>query len=427
MRSMQAAIKEEKNYKEFKNILLFTAGKTVSVFGSAIYTFALGLYVLELTGSALSFAVSLILGTLPMVILNPIAGVVADKLDKKKLVVSMDFLSGLLLVAAYLLSAVYGLNLTLIYATTFLLTVFTIFFTVAFEAAKPNIVSEKLLLNINSISKIIDSVSSILGPMLGGVIFAVLDIRTFVLFNGISFIISAISEAFIDFRFNCSEEIKTESKATVNFIKDIKEGFAYLGKQNSIKSLIITLVALNFFLGFSVTVPMPYIINNVLKLDSAKFGMIQGAFPVGMIIGALLIKKISDSSSYFLIFKKISTALSICIIMLGLPILFTSISFIEIFYVIYYCLIMICFGILIAFIDIPIAYLMQKVIQEEYRGRVWSISISMAKALLPVALLTSGMLINMIPAYIMPFAGGVMLLIINTASVKSGSFYGKVG
>ena len=62
-----------------------------------------------------------------MIVMNPFAGVIADKVDKKKLVVCMDVLSGCLLITVYILSSYYGLNLFIIYTTTFLMTVFTTF------------------------------------------------------------------------------------------------------------------------------------------------------------------------------------------------------------------------------------------------------------------------------------------------------------
>ncbi|MBL2323067.1 MFS transporter, partial [Klebsiella pneumoniae] len=86
------------------------------------------------------------------------------------------------------------------YTTTFLMTVFTTFFGIGLEAAKPNIVSKERLMSLNSISKIIDSISLILGPMLGGIVFAVFDMKTFIIINGISFILSAISILFINFK-----------------------------------------------------------------------------------------------------------------------------------------------------------------------------------------------------------------------------------
>ncbi|OOR31813.1 MFS transporter, partial [Bacillus mycoides] len=200
MESLRIHLQNEKSNQELRNICLYVIGKTVSIFGSSIYSFALGLYVLQITGSALNFAITLILGTIPMIVMNPFAGVIADKVDKKKLVICMDLLNGCLLIAVYIVSSNYGLNLFIIYATTFLMSVFTTFFGIGLEAAKPNIVSKEKLMSINSISKIIDSVSLILGPMLGGIIFAVLDIKTFIIINGISFILSGISILFIHFK-----------------------------------------------------------------------------------------------------------------------------------------------------------------------------------------------------------------------------------
>ncbi|MFF1993581.1 MFS transporter [Bacillus mycoides] len=415
MGSLRIHSQNEKSNQELRNICLYSIGKTVSIFGSSIYSFALGLYVLQITGSALNFAITLILGTIPMIVMNPFAGVIADKVDKKKLVVCMDLLNGSLLIAVYILSSNYGLNLFIIYATTFFMSVFTTFFGIGLEAAKPNIVSKESLMSINSISKIIDSVSLILGPMLGGIVFAVLDIKTFIIINGISFILSGISILFIHFKlfeFNINEEC---SKRRINFIKDIKEGFSYLIEKESLKNTFRILISLNFFLGFAVTVPFPYTINTVLNLSSKQFGIIQGTFPVGMIIGAILVKKITDRFSYSYLLKKLSSMLAVFMIISGIPVLFKSFEVNDFVYVITYCVVMFFLGLIIALIDIPLIYFMQKEISDEYRGRVLSIGLSIGKMMQPIALALSGLLLNYIPAYTLPIAGGIVFLILNKA------------
>ncbi|HDR7719659.1 MFS transporter [Bacillus albus] len=413
MGGLRLQIENKKSKQELRNIFLYSIAKTVSIFGSSIYSFALGLYVLQITGSALNFAITLILGTIPMIIMNPFAGVIADKVDKKKLVVCMDLLSGCLLIAVYILSSYYGLNLSFIYTTTFLMTVFTTFFGIGLEAAKPNIVSKERLMSINSISKIIDSISLILGPMLGGIVFAVFDIKTFIIINGISFILSGISILVINFKLfekNINEEYSIRE---IHFIKDIKEGYSYLIERESLKNTFNILISLNFFLGFSVTVPLPYIINTVLNLSSKQFGIIQGTFPIGMIVGAVLVKKITDRYSYAYLLKKISFMLAIFMIVSGIPILFKSIEVNNIIFVTMYCAIMFFVGLTIAFIDIPLIYFMQKEIPDEYRGRVLSIGLSIGKMMQPIALVLSGLLLNHIPAYTIPIGGGIVFLILN--------------
>ncbi|WP_259417685.1 MFS transporter [Bacillus toyonensis] len=403
----------EQSTQELRNIYLYSFGKTVSIFGSSIYSFALGLYVLQITGSAWNFAITLILGTIPMIVMNPFAGVIADKVDKKKLVVCMDLLSGGLLITVYILSSNYGLNLFIIYTTTFLLTVFTTFFGIGLESAKPNIVSKERLMSINSISKIIDSVSLILGPMLGGIVFAVVDIKLFIMINGISFILSGISILFIHFKL-FGHDIKEEcSIREINFIKDIKKGYFYLMERESLKNTFHILISLNFFLGFAVTVPLPYIINTVLNLSSKQFGIIQGTFPVGMIIGAILVKKITNRFSYSYLLKKLSSMLAVFMIISGIPVLFKSFEANDFVCVITYCVVMFSFGLIIALIDIPLIYFMQKEVPDEYRGRVLSIGLSIGKMMQPIALTLSGLLLNYIPAYTLPIAGGIVFLILN--------------
>lgn len=415
MGSLRLHMENKKRNQELRNICLYSIAKTVSISGSSIYSFALGLYVLQITGSALNFAITLILGTIPMIVMNPFAGVIADKVDKKKLVICMDLLSGCLLITVYILSSYYGLNLFIIYTTTFLMTVFTTFFGIGLEAAKPNIVSKERLMSINSISKIIDSVSLILGPMLGGIVFAVFDIKIFIIINGISFILSGISILFIHFKlfeFNINEECP---KRRINFIKDIKEGFSYLIEKESLKNTFRILISLNFFLGFAVTVPLPYIINTVLNLSSKQFGIIQGTFPVGMIIGAILVKKITYRFSYSYLLKKLSSMLAVFMIISGIPVLFKSFEVNDFVYVITYCVVMFFLGLIIALIDIPLIYFMQKEIPDEYRGRVLSIGLSIGKMMQPIALALSGLLLNYIPAYTLPITGGIVFLILNKA------------
>ena len=90
------------------------------------------------------------------------------------------------------------------------------------------------------------------------------------------------------FEHNTNEECLIKE---INFIKDIKEGYSYLIKKETLKNTFSILIALNFFLGFAVTVPLPYIIHTVLNLNSNQFGIIQGTFPIGMIVGAILVKR----------------------------------------------------------------------------------------------------------------------------------------
>ncbi|KAB3530214.1 MFS transporter [Alkaliphilus pronyensis] len=397
--------------REIANIGLFSLGKFISIFGSSIYTFAVGLYILQQTGSGLSFATTLVLGTIPMVLINPFAGVLADRINKKKLVVAMDILNGALLLAVYYISLLWGVKLTIIYFSTFLISVFTSIFSVSIETAKPNMVTNKRLMNINSVSKSIDSLSGILGPMIGGIVFVSVDITHFILFNGLSFIFSGILELFIDFKYNPVKAPK--GNRGIHFKKDIKEGLRYIKENESIAKLTGTFVYLNFFIGLSITIPLPFIITEALALNSSYYGIIQGGFPIGMIIGALMVKTISQKTPYKRLLKIMCFIISALMILIGVPVLLSELQLPHTYYLLYYSTISILIGCAIALVDIPILHQLQTTIPEEYRGRVLSIGIAISKAVLPIALISSGILVNHLPATILPITGGFLLFITN--------------
>lgn len=398
------------------NILLFSFGKLISLFGTSIYTFAIGLYVLKETGSGLSFATTLVLGMLPIVIITPFAGVLADKLNKKLLVVLMDILNGILFIALYIISSKYGLSISMIYTSVIMMSIFTTIFGISMESGKPNIVTEKNLMNINSISKIIDSTSIILGPMIGGFIYAFIDIRIFILINGITFIFSGITELFIDFKLN---EESTEKKGKISLFGDIIDGFRYVRNKQQITSLLVILIAVNFFMSYSISVPLPYIINNVLGLKPEYFGLIEAAFPVGMIIGAVLVKRFFEKIKINKLFLGINFVIAISMILIGLPVLPHNISVNSEIMLIYYIVIMIFLGIAVSFIDIPLLYMLQSRISSEYRGRVLGLGISIGKIVAPLGLIISGWLLNILPAAFSPILGGVLFIIFNIGYVKN--------
>jgi MFS family permease len=397
------------NKRELSNLFLFSWAKFVSLFGSSIYTFALGLYVLKTTGSGLSFSITLVVSILPTIIVSPFAGVLADKLNKKLLVVTMDSLNGVLLTCIYFLSRGFGLSLYMIYVSTLLISVISTIFDMSLQSAVPNIVSNDKLLKINSISKVIESVSSICGPMIGGLVFAFIDIRLFILINGISFILGASSEIFMDFKFNMDiGHVKCEK---ISMFKDIFDAFKYIQGKIELKKIIILLISLNFFIGLSLSVPLPYILNKVLKINSYYFGIIEGACPLGMIIGAMLVKKIFDERHFDRLLLILNSIFSILIMLIALPILFSNFHFNLIFINAFYIIIMLCVGIVISLIDVPVFYILQKTIDPEFRARVLSLGMSLVKIASPIALILSGALIGILQPSILPILGGSLSLL----------------
>ncbi len=189
-----------------------------------------------------------------------------------------------------------------------------------------------------------------------------------------------------------------------------------------ITTFIMILIAVNFFITYSITVPLPYIINIVLELKPEYFGIIEAAFPIGMIIGAVLIKRILEKNNFEKIFMVSNFVIALSMIFIGLPVIpLINLTFFSLGILIYYIVIMIFLGIAISFIDIPIIYMLQTSVSEEYRGRVLGIVISIGRIVVPMALIISGWLINVLPASFSPLLGGVLYILFIVGYIKNNN------
>ena len=406
---------------ENRNIYLFASGKAVSILGSSIFSFAIGLYVLKLTGSALNYAMTLMLSVIPMVVISPIAGVIADRVSKKWLVSGMDFINSILFAALFILSIYRELTLPVIYIAIVLLNVFTTFFGIGIETAKPALVSSEKLIRINSLSKLIDSSATVLGPVIGGVVYAFVDIRALILFSSIAFMISAVSEWFIDYEFNLERrpyENHEKSEENKSILSDIIEGWKFFSGNRSLLQLFFLFFMLNMLLGFSVNVPLPYIINEVLRFSSSRFGMINSMFPIGLIIGTLTVEYVMKRIEFRKLLILMNILISIMASVIGLPVILGLDSGMSLAF---YCIVNIIIGIAIAYVDVPVMTILQNEVPRELLGRVLSLIMSLVKAMLPVALLCSGALTSRMPVQLIPAAGAVIPFIYSIFMLKKNS------
>ncbi len=405
-------VKSEK--KEKLNLMLFLSGKTISLFGSAIYAFVIGLYLLRTTSSAFSFALNLALYTLPVVLFNPIAGVIADKFDKKILVVGSDLLNGIFLSLIYLIVRNFAFNVYILYFSTFIMTSLTVFFDIALESAKPSLVRKSALVKINSQARVIESLSHILGPLMGGVIYAFIDLEGFILINAVSFLISALIEYFIDYQYNRQiEEEKTKDKDLDTFIFRLKEGFYYIFRSNKLKALVYIFAALNFFFNFTLIVPLPYLLNTIWDIDPNKYGIIQAALPVGMITGALLTEKIMEKVNYNILIKNINFISAVGAAAFALPIILFQNPPASNFILGYYSFLMFLSGISVAWIDVPANVIIQKIVPQNILGRVLSVKMSIIKIIVPISLLISSLTLKFIEVEYMFISGALIFLTFN--------------
>ncbi|MDD4658648.1 MAG: MFS transporter [Eubacteriales bacterium] len=389
------------------NMALMLAGKLVSLLGNYIYSFAMGLYVLRVRGSAMGFAVTLVFGTLPRVILAPVAGALADRLDRKKMVVGMDLVSGLVMLLLYGISSSYGLQVSFIYGAAAMLAIANTFLNVAMDAAIPNLVTDRHLVRINSLNQSVVSLTQVAAPFIGGLVFGIIDIRLFVLLNGIAFILSAVSEIFIDFQLTAPAE--AEAPAQPKLLAEMGEGFTFLRRHNLLFTLGMFFVFLNFCVGLG-AISVPYILNNVVGMDATLFGILNGLLPAGIFLGSLLISALPEFRRRYPVILVSLLVMALALAVSGLPAVPQLLAFGETLIFIFYFILLLIIGFFNPFVNIPVFVLMQRQIPDNFRGRVFGLIQTMCMAITPVAYLLAGSFLEKLPAWSVPLGAGLSML-----------------
>ena len=278
-----------------KNFIIIVIGQIISLFGNAIQRFSMSLYLLEFTGSAATFANILAISTIPYILFAPIAGMLSDKVNRKKIMVYLDFFCSVL-IGAYAFILLQGRDHELIVATVmFILSICYTLYGPAVTASIPQVVEEDKLTSANGIINQVGSVVNFVGPIFAGVLYGLVGIKAIVIINAISFLLSAIMELFLEIPDVVKEKDEKEDKIlSVGFIKnsfiDMKNSFIYLKKEKKIILGIIASYALcNIFLVPILSIIAPYFINIFLGLPSEIYGVVEGICVLGMILGGLWI------------------------------------------------------------------------------------------------------------------------------------------
>lgn len=390
---MQIAHKEYK-----KNKILFFPGFLVSVMGSALFSFATGLYLLEATGRSFFYALNILLFTLPLIIFGPFLGNLTDKFCKKKLIIWGDFFNAILMISIYFLWDRVD-KLILIYVGAFLSSTFATLVSLSFTTGVPKFFGKEWMVQANSLSQIINSLARIMGPFLGGLVYGLGNIKFFILFNGLSFLVSMIAELFLEI-----DPAKLEDSKEKNRIKD---GINYLKKNKELKIFILKFTLINFAAIAAIVIPVPYIVNQVFGLGSKTLGMVQGSLPIGAIIGAIFVnrKKIALTEKAFI--GNFSIFLIACLVSYSTSLNSTTNAMAP--YVL--ALAMFISGIAFGILDVTATTYFQESIPENIRGKIVGIITGIVKCTMPLAFLISGKITDTYSPFLSIILGGTIIFL----------------
>lgn len=397
------------------HLYTFTISKLISTFGSSVYAFGISLYVLALTGSAASFAVNLICSILPRTFLAPFAGYAADNYSKKKLII-LSQLGGILAVSgllAYSLAA--GLSLPAIYTATALVSVFSMFNSVTFSASIANLIDPERIQKAMGFNQSAVSIAAIGGPVIGGMLFGFVSMNVFLAIEMAAYALALVLEATMNFRLFKNAEPKTEGIPKQSVIQGMKEGVIYLRTNRVIMVIVTTAIGLNFFFS-ALMIGLPFIAVQQLKVEATHFGIIESMIAVGMLAASVYFSIRKEVKFPLLFSKRAILAMAVILAALAMPLILDLSYGMNVVYLIF---LMLLFGLSNVCVNTPIGVMMQKDVEEEYRGRVFGILESMAMAMMPLGYLLFGLLYDLVPAQYVIWGSSICLVILTAYMMRA--------
>ena len=181
-----------------KNFIIIVIGQIISLFGNAIQRFSMSLYLIEFTGSTATFANILAISTIPYIVFAPIAGKLSDSINKKKIMVYLDFFCAALIGVYSVILLSGNDNAVIVAIVMFVLSICYTLYGPAVTSSIPQIVEEDKLTSANGIINQVGSIVNLVGPILAGIIYGLVGIKVIVVINALSFLFSAIMELFLE-------------------------------------------------------------------------------------------------------------------------------------------------------------------------------------------------------------------------------------
>lgn len=266
-----------------RNFVFLLLGQISSLIGNGTLKFALAMYVLERTGSAAVFAGMLSAAMLPTIVLSPFGGVLADRMNRRALMIALDALSGL---AALLAGAALplGHDLPLIAALLVALSVLGAFESPTVQACVPQMLSGDALEKGNAAVSQAAALASLATPFLGSVVYTAVGMVPVLYAAAACFLLTACLEGFIHLPPPQASALRSAAMLKA----DLRAGLRFLCREqpNVLKWLLLAALTSLFIAGTAV-VGFPFLVRTVLGLSAELYGAAESAMAVAAVLGSL--------------------------------------------------------------------------------------------------------------------------------------------
>ncbi|MFX3618016.1 MAG: MFS transporter [Sporolactobacillus sp.] len=380
--------------KSVRQIRKAVTSDFIGNFSSSLFNFAISLYILKLTGSAISFGTTLLVGTLVGIVFSPLIGYVSDHFENKHVMIISQSACALLLFIYSLLFPTfdhwYFLILLIIVGTMGLN---TRIFSVTYMAAVSRLVDKPFIQKLNALEQSAASLGMIVGPIAAGVLFAFIPFTWFINFEIVAELLVVLIVSTMNFHLIADETIEAGSE---NMWTAMKQGIIYIKKRPLILYMILLASMLNFLCGVF-NVGFPYLIVHVLHLANFQYSLTEAVFSLGLVAGGLAASKLTVEGNPIRMVSRLLALEGLPLVFAIIPLLFSLNSWTatSIFSLIYFAM-----AVMLVYINVPLQTYMQQTIPANYQGRVFTIMMAGCTSLQPLGMFIYGVLFQ----YVSPSA-----------------------
>lgn len=363
-----------KNWK--RTFITIWSGQAVSILTSSVLQMAIVWYITQRTASAALLSLATLIGFLPQALLGMFIGVYIDRYNRKTVMIVSDLviaLAGLVLVIV----GVFGeIPLWLIYVVLFFRSIGSAFHTPALQAVTPSIVPKDQLTQYAGFAQGFKSLSMIISPALAAVLFSIWDLNVIILLD----VFGALFAAVILVSVKIPNTAQERHSSRPQVLQEVKEGLQVLRSEPGLLELAI-ISCLYAFLYYPIGTLYPLITMTWFQGGVAESGIVEVVFSVGMLAGSFLLGIVGGRIRHV---KSILVSIGIygtCVLVIGLLpptafVIFVGLAFIK--------------GVINPFFHGVQTAVYQTRIEQQYLGRVLSLTSSIGLIAMPLGLILSG-------------------------------------
>jgi DHA3 family macrolide efflux protein-like MFS transporter len=369
-------VKEAEGNKQFSDFFIIWLGQVVSVFGSGLTGFALGVWVYQRTGSVTEFTLIAVFGTLPGLLLAPIAGDLVDRWDRRKVMMLGTIGAALGTVILVLLLVTGRLQIWHVYPIVALGAISMSFQVPAYMASLTTLVPKEQFGRANGMLEFGESLGRIFAPLLAGVLIASIHLAGIIVIDFITFLFALLTLLIVRIPRPQVSEVGRAASQQASFGRRLAFGWSYITARPGLAGLLAFFTLVNLLVATTLVLVTPLVLS---FSTPAKLGIVLAMGGAGGLLGGLAMSLWRGPKNRIQTILALSPLLGLGLAMMGLR---PYVPLVALGYFVFF--------VLIPIINTNHLAIWQTKVEPDLQGRVFAMRRLIFQSTTPLAFLLAG-------------------------------------